>query len=356
MFKFKYIALLTGTLLIIETNQKQTVSTVRSCNVFCGDGFEIDYKTCVCVERAKMLNEHVRKLRSVDIVSKLIRADVYASRRCANDEHWNGSACIATVSLCPGGYHWNGYACIIQSSIQTAVLVPSAPDTKCKFARKKEKEIGESVAAAANIQLPPTVMPTFSTSPMCPFGFVWSGNECQRNPPSCPSGYVYYENMCRLNRSAFEMTTVPSEVDTHETFDAITEENVDKGNRWQQKPFERTADVESHARYETAKAQHSVDVTDQMEISQGSNGQPCCNIMTPRICRQISSKSSSKWQCYHHKQRQCVDFCTKPTIYLRPKQHSFNAPLLIMPPPPPRLMKLMQNHAYRETNIGRFFV
>ncbi|XP_055308424.1 uncharacterized protein LOC129572484 [Sitodiplosis mosellana] len=348
MFKFKYLSILTGTLLIIETNQLLIVPKVPACNVFCGNGFEINFETCGCVEKT-MLNESEQRVRSVDSVSvsKLIRADVFASRRCANDEHWNGSACIATISLCPGGYHWNGRACIIQSSIQTAALVPSAPDTKCKYAKKQEKEAEEAAAlVAANMQLPSTVMPTFSTSPMCPFGFIWSGNECVRNPPTCPSGYIYHENMCRLNRRVVETTTEPVTQGS-----LPSRENVFNGNKWQQKPFESTVNVKSPSRYDSVKRQHTIDVVDETEISQDPNGQPCCSIMTPRICRRISSRTGAKWQCYHHKYRRCGEFCSKSTIYLRPKQFSFNEPLLIMPPPPPRLMKLMQKHAYRETNI-----
>lgn len=354
MLKFKYLTIFVGTLLLIETHQLLIVSKVRACNVFCDDGFKINYETCECIEE-NLLYKNERKIRSTDSVSvtKLIRADLFASHRCANDEHWNGNACISTISLCPGGYHWNGRACIIQTSIQTAALVPSAPDTKCEYAKKKEKETEEAAAVAAaaalvpaNIQLPPIVMPTFSTSPMCPFGFVWIDNDCVRNQPICPSGYFYYKNMCRLNQRAKETTTESVTQESFTAIENILRENIMNGNKWQQKP------LDIPLRYETVKKQHEVEVTDETE-DQDQNGQLCCSIMSPRICRRISSKSTEKWQCYHHKHRRCADFCTKPNIYLRPKQFSFNDPVLIMPPPPPRLMKLMQNHAYRETNIGR---
>lgn len=352
MFKFKYLSALVGTLFLIEINQQPIVSKVSACSLYCDDGFRINYETCACVEKT-WSNIKDRKTRSLDnvAVSKLIRADVFASRRCANDEYWNGSACISTLSLCPGGYHFNGNACIIQTTIQTAALVPSAPNKKCKFAQQKEAE--ETKAAAAYMQLPLTVVPTFSTSPMCPFGFIWLGNKCVQNPPLCPSGYVYHDNMCHLNSQRVTGTT--TETATREITPSITDifkENVTNENKWQQKPFGRDLNVhvQSTEKYKAAKEiQHSGEI----EMFQDLNGQPCCTIMSPRICQRSSSQSGGRWQCYHHEHRRCGDFCTKPTIYMRPKQFSFNEPLLIMPPPPPRLMKLMQNYAFRETNIGK---
>lgn len=194
MLKLKCFSIVIIAFILIETNQELIISKVfNKCNVFCDDG-NINFETCSCVTNA--VNEIHRKLRSLDRVSmsKLIKDDEFtsqASNRCNNDEYWNGNGCISTISLCPGGYHWNGRTCIIQLSIQTTALVPSEPDKKCKYAQLREQQ-------AANIQLPDTVMPSISTSPMCPFGLIWSGSNCARNPPVCPTGYVYYENMCHL--------------------------------------------------------------------------------------------------------------------------------------------------------------
>lgn len=356
MLQFKYLSVLVGTLFIIETNQQLIVRNKKACNVVCLDDGEVDYETCECVERSA-LNKWQRKIRSLDSVSvsKLIRNDVVASRRCAFNEYWNGSECISTI--CPGGYQWNGRnACIIQTFLETAALVPSAPDTKCKYAKKKGAETTE---AAENIQLPPiTVMPTFSTSPMCPFGFIWSGDKCVRNPPICPNGYSYHENVCRLN--SHEVTTLATTQESHPSIEHILKENIANGNKWQQNPLDKQTNLNEdlHIRYESVRTkQHALDTSDETEEVENPNNQPCCAIMSPRMCRRISNQTGRTWQCYHHKYRRCGDFCTKPTIYLRPKQFSFKEPILIMPPPPPRLMKMiLQNHAHRETNIGRFHI
>lgn len=288
--------------------------------------------------------KQVRQTRSVDrpLISKLISDNKPQafSDRCFGDEYWNGSSCIPLISLCPGGYHWNGDTCIIQSSIQTAALVPSPPDTKCALRAKLR------AASDSNVQLASTVMPTYSTSPMCPFGFVWTGDKCTRNPPLCPNGYVYRGNICHLIKSQpdiVESTTLPAP----DTF----EHNRKSGNKWQQKPI----DTENNLGL-TYEIENTANDMNENNIIANDQTQHCCMIMSPRICRRLKNIShTEQWQCYHQKNRRCSEFCTKPTIYLRPKKFSFIDPILIMPPPPRRLQKLMQNHIYRETNIGKEF-
>lgn len=341
MLTSKYL-LIGATLLIfflIETNQQLIVGKVHVCNLFCGDDDVIDFKTCTCVQRKA--NESERKIRSLDrvSVSKLIRGDEFTSQssnhRCSNDELWNGRTCISSISLCPGGYHWNGRACIIQSSIQTAALVPSDPDKKCKYAQQREEELTQR----SYEHLPATVAPTISTSPMCPFGFIWSDKGCLKSAPICPSGYFYSGNSCHLNArhttdTMPEMTTKKARNEATHLIGEISRKTRIESNKWQQKPHEDIVNVEM-------RAEHS-DV-----------GEPCCSIMSPRICQRIPSQLNEQWKCYHHKHRLCGDICTKPNLFLRPKQFSFIEQILIMPPPPPRLMKLIQNHAHRDTNIGK---
>lgn len=341
-------------IVLIETNQESIVPKLSNkCNEICDDVHVIDSKTCSCVKT--VVNENHRNTRSLDrvLVSKLIRDDELVSQtsnQCSYNEYWNGNACISSISLCPGGYHWNGRACIIQSSIQTAALVPSEPDKKCKYAQQREEQ-------ASNIQLPDTVMPTISTSPMCPFGFIWSGSNCVRNPPICPSGYVYYGDICHRNTKWTTETTTETiaYAPTHETpsFYETINQNINNRNQGWQQPFYRTTEI--ILKVEPITENPMDDDNDEKRMTYDQNQQPCCSILSPRICRRISTKFSEQWQCFHYKYKRCGLFCTKPKVIIRPKKISFNEPLLIMPPPPPRLMKLMQNHAYRETNNGKMF-
>lgn len=340
-------------MLSIEAHQQLLVSNAPDCNLFCGDGYVIDFRTCACV--GTWSSGIKRKIRSSDssLMSKLIRNDETTSKasyfRCNNDEQWNGSACVSSISLCPGGYHWNGHACIIQSLIQTAVLVPSAPDTRCKNAKMREAE-------QIYMHLPLTAMPIYSTSPLCPFAFVWDGSRCVRNPPTCPNGYSYYGNTCHLKVQQAKPTN--PETTTQPSTDAISRRNQINGNKWQQMPFASDANIELISRYEHTVNNPEIERSEDGVISRDQN-QPCCSIMSPRICRRISNKTGEWWQCYNRKHRGCGDYCTKPNIYLRPKKSSFIEPLLIMPPPPRRLQKLLQQYLHQETNIGKgagFFI
>ncbi|XP_031638793.1 uncharacterized protein LOC116350925 [Contarinia nasturtii] len=340
MLKLNYLCIFIGALFISETNQQN----VHDCKLFCDAVSVIDSETCACVKTAVSEIERKKRSSDGDSTSDVIRGDEFTTHRCSNDEKWNGSACISTISLlCPGGYQWNGRTCIIQTRVETAALVPSPPDTKCKYAKEREKE-------AERLQMPLMVMPTFSTSPMCPFGFIWLSNSgCVRNPnPVCPSGYSYYNNICHFNQQPLKDTIVETTTQESSTGD-IFKQNSITGNKWLKKPIVRYENVELPHKVETENGHSPTD--EEAEISYNKNGQRCCNMMTPKICRQVSNELGVKWQCYHQKYRRCGDFCTKPSIYLRPKQISFNEPILIMPPPPPRLMKLMQNHVFRETNI-----
>lgn len=339
MLNSQYLLVFIVALLLIGENQQFVIAKVPKCNISCIDESVIDLATCSCVQSN---SEDVRHKRTSDnqLISKLIRDDEFATQassdRCNNDEHWSGNACIPLISLCPGGYHWNGHACIIQSTVKTAALVLSPPDTKCPFRANHNNEND------SNKQLPLTVMPIYSTSPMCPFRLVWSGDKCIRNPPSCPSGYIYRANFCHLMTSASDVTESPS-------LGNILEQNIRNGNKWQQKPVDSDLDVESTYGIENS----AIEVNDNKMISNDQIHQHCCSIMSPRLCRRIKNGRGEQWQCFHHNSRRCTEFCTKPNIYLRPKKFSFVDPILIMPPPPRRLQKLMQNSAFRESNIGK---
>lgn len=349
MFQLKCWFTLIVALFLNESNQQIVIPNVYKCNLVCGDENLIDIKTCSCVHNTQSNRENVREIRSPDnpLISKLISVDKHETRtsrdRCYSDEYWNGRSCIPLISLCPGGYHWNGDSCITQSSIiQTAALIQSPSNTNCALRAKLANE------HHSNIQRPSTVMPTYSTSPMCPFGLIWNGDKCIRVPPVCPNGYKYRDNICYLIETqpfdTIETTTLPPLGD-------IFEKRVRNGEKWQQKPFNTDSNLGFISG--TDSSTDSSETNDNKIIKNDQNHQHCCLIMSPRICRRIKNSQDERWQCYHQTNRQCNEFCTKPNIYLRPKKFSYIDSTLIMPPPPRRLQKLMQNSVYRETNIGK---
>lgn len=301
---------------LMETKQQSIVnaSPVNDClNTMCGNGYTLDLKTCLCIDNEPMndSSNSVRDRRLSDklLVSKLIRDDEFVmqtfSDRCRNNEQWNGRECIPLISLCPGGYHWNGHVCVIQVLTETVALIPSAPDTRCAL-NAKINDQSRNLDSDSYQQLPMTVMPTYSTSPMCPFGFIWSDDDkCIRNPPTCPNQYYFHENLCHLTVSS------------------------------------------------TSKNNQTTENSAQTSTDNDQNHKNCCIIRSPRLCRRKIHNRKEQWQCYHRQNRLCDDFCTKPNLYLRPKKTMFVEPLLIIPPLPRRLQKFMLNSPFRESNIGK---
>lgn len=335
MLAFKFLLIYIKVLLIVTNH---VASNEQDCNRICAAGAQIDMVSCRMCVGVRMK----RQLPDNLLVSKLIRDDEIVTQstnvnRCSNNEQWIGNACIPSVSLCPGGYHWNGNACIVQTVTQTAVLVPAPPNTKCHAAQLKLNDQTISVEQS----LPRTVMPTYSTSPMCPFGFVWSGVRCIRNPPVCPERYIFHANICHL--IAPSLNNVISTTLTPP--DNILSDDV----KSQQKFIDSDVSMEFGSEHKYGM----VNVASFEASAEDLNGQNCCSIMSPRICRRNNKHRYEQWQCYHRKHRRCGDFCTKPNIFLRPGKTSFIEPLLVMPPPSGRLQKLLQRHAYRDTNIGK---
>lgn len=332
---YLFVVFLIGASFILETKQQSVISTVHECtNTMCDNSYTIDLLTCLCIDNEPVNDSN--SVRNRRLVSKLIRDDeivMQASNdRCRNDEQWNGNECISLISFCPGGYRWNGHTCIIQVLTETAALIATGPDTKCALnAKHKNRQSGNSETQS----LPEIVMPTYSTSPQCTFGFIWSNDKCMRNPPTCPSQYVFHENLCHLTTSSTSPSSTPSQI-VATTMQSTFNDRLNK-NRWA-----------SNLQHEIENSSAEVNTdNDQTE------NKHCCTIMSPRMCRRRVYNRNVQWQCYHHQYRRCGDFCTKPKLYMRPKKSIFVEPLLIMPPPPRRLQKLMLNLVHRETNIGK---
>lgn len=336
MFTIHFVSVIfsIGILFLIETKQHSIVSPANDCiDAMCIDNEPInDSGTSV----------RNRRLSDKSLVSKLIRDDEFvmqasSSDRCRNTEQWNGNECIPLISVCPEDYHWNGYTCVIQMVTKTAALVPSGPDTKCARNAKINSQPGDSDAVHRQ-SLPMTVMPTYSTSPMCPFGFVWSNDKCMHNPPTCPGQYVFHENLCHLRLS--------STSNTIETIRQPLYGNNLNGNSWRTtQPTNIDFKQNPKQEIENSAVESSTDYD--------RNHKNCCIIRSARLCRRKIYKRKEQWQCYHHQYRRCGGICTKPNLFVRPKKTVFVDPLLIMPPLPRRLQKFMLNLPYRESNIGK---
>lgn len=338
----------------METNQQSMSLPANGCiDTMCDTSRTLDLQTCSCVDNESSDSVgRVRRLSDKLLVSKLIRDDEFvmqaSSDRCRNNEQWNGHECVPLISLCPGGYHWNGHTCIIQVTTKTVALVPSERDTRCPLNAKiseytSSSKIDEQSSGSNSISnsnshsipsLPMTVMPTYSTSPMCPFGFVWLDDKCIRSPSTCPNQYIFHENLCHLR-----VSSAPKSIET--TRQPIDQADNLTENNW------RTPPTNMEQNHKQRRIESSTAETD------AENDDHCCAIRSPRLCQRKIHNRNDQWQCYHRQYRRCGEFCTKPTLYLRPKKTMFIEPLLIIPPPPRRLQKFMLNLPYRRSDIGK---
>ncbi|KAM7360384.1 uncharacterized protein ACRADG_005157 isoform 2-T2 [Cochliomyia hominivorax] len=57
-------------------------------------------------------------------------------------------------------------------------------------------------------------------------------------------------------------------------------------------------------------------------------GAKCCEVMTPRICKNYNNR----WRCYSRRSRRCGEFCVAPIIYLKPPRIYVRPPYVVMPP------------------------
>lgn len=368
----------------IETNQQLDALKINICennnqnNIkACSIGFKFNYINCTC--DAIPLNERIDNVRLANsfLVSKLITsnfASSASSHKCSNNnEKWNGSDCILSHAMCPGGYQWNGNdACVMQLSLRTHALVPLPPDKKCKHAQNAQSTT--TPATTTTTTSSSAILPIFITSPSCSFGFIWENNECQKSLPICPENYVYLDGECHLksidsfvdgnkwlqkptnlkkfDSSSAQILSIPKPSisslfgsSLHSKAKNSKIDSIDP-NKWLQKP---SFEIDESVKFEPIESDLTVD-----EIAISSlHDQPCCIISSPRICRQISPKIKNRWQCFHHTNQRCGSFCSKSKVFLRPQKSIYSAPLLIMPPAPHRLSKLLQRLSSRDKNIGK---
>lgn len=254
-------------------------------------------------------------------------------RNCSDNSRlmWNGSACVSSAVLCPGGYQWNGVVCVIQQSIiHLRASVPSKCDKKAqtiaptlanRLSRIEEVTVSsmsrssefptkaDSIDSAGIFgELP---LPIYTSSPLCSFGYIWDRNECRKIAPICPENYAFAYGKC-LRRS----------FPIHSFANGL--------NKWRKRSIEPNVE--------------------KLEEQNDS----CCTIASPRYCRQITTDN---WQCFHHKVKGCGNICVKPVIFLRPKRQLWTGNLLVMTPPSQRLASILQgNHIQSDRKIGRYLL
>lgn len=220
-------------------------------------------------------------------------------------------------------------------------------------------------------------MPPFDYPGICPAGFQYHNRRCYR----CPQGYTFCNNQCvRGNYNCYNGGS-PSNNDRHITINIIPKNNGNSspGPIAPQQPnynivnhFEpinntvsnvnnitnpvslnnintnnvfvytetqcndgsiRTTIVKNN---ETVSGcvdlnpsthKNGLELSESEEDSDGSK--KCCEIVTPKQCRQVSDK----WICAHKKYRYCGHFCIAPKMYLKTTAPSYQEHVLTMPPP-----------------------
>lgn len=73
------------------------------------------------------------------------------------------------------------------------------------------------------------------------------------------------------------------------------------------------------------------DSTDEPAVPPNTTTSPphrCCTVITPRTCKE----GNNRWHCYSRKNKQCGDFCTAPTIYLKPPRVYSRPNYMVIPP------------------------
>lgn len=306
------------------------------------------------------------------------------TRNCGDGRIWIGSGCVSSVVLCPGGYQWNGSVCATAEQItRIRVAVPTSRDGKAgapaaastyeatqaskyaatgsavgttvatahvdgemagemlpldlsdEFGASMESNIPESPSSATDLTEPPA--PTYTTSPFCSFGYIWTNGGCRKASPNCPIGFDLVQEKC--------VRQAPQRTD-----------DLHGPNKWQK----RSVALWSSAKLSEMAAQQSNMSVDQSGKAVGplkvDVGEPkCCTVFSPRYCRQVEPHMKNKWQCFHQKVKGCGNICLKPEVYLRASSQKWTGSLLVMPPPSRRVADILRfgNRITGDVKIGR---
>lgn len=324
-----------------DSSDNQPSSSCWNRNKSCPIGFKLNQQNCTCI---------LDNNRSYDLLSQLRRTISEAARstnhNCSDSRmKWNGSTCVSSAVLCPGGYQWNGFACVTQSTMQIRASVPtkcskSATTTKINSRTTVEKERESAVSVpvlfanaakqteslpgldsfnADDVRLIKTSaeraevlrgdelqLPIYKTSPLCPFGHIWEKNECQRAAPTCTANFAYANGKC-IRRAT----------------------QLNESNKWRKRSI----------------------APDNVIVNASKK---CCTVISPRYCRPIAPGVADNWLCFHQKTKGCGNICVKPVISLQPQRQMWTGSLLVMPPPSRRLSGIFHsNRIQRNKKTGK---
>lgn len=298
------------------------------------------------------------------------------TRSCGDGRIWIGSGCVSSAVLCPGGYQWNGSVCTTAEQItRIRVAVPTSRIVKAggpaaaskyeatgsavgtteatahvdremagemlpldlsdEFSESLESNIPESPLSATDSAEPPA--PTYTTSPFCSFGYIWTNGGCRKASANCPIGFDLVQEKC--------VRQTPQRTD-----------DLNGMNKWQK----RSVALWSSSKLGEMTAQQSNVSFEQSEKAVGplkvGVGEPkCCTVYSPRYCRQVVPHVKNKWQCFHQKVKGCGNICLKPEVYLRAASQKWTGSLLVMPPPSQRVADILRfgNRITGDVKIGR---
>lgn len=184
--------------------------------------------------------------------------------------------------------------------------------------------------------MPPTI-----NQSICPAGFQYRNRRCYR----CPQDYTFCNNQC-IRGSDCSSSAPPPKVyniinniepinNTVVNINNITNpvhlNNINTNNIFVYTETEcrdgsiRTTMIKNN---ETINGCVDKDEPNETEEEQDTL-KKCCEIITPKQCRQ----KSNKWICAHKKYRYCGHFCIADKMYLKPSGPSYQHQVLTMPPP-----------------------
>lgn len=345
---------------------------------FCPPGYAYDRARIICVAENIIIRPSV-------LAPSCLEGYILVNGVCVVKDY-PGPATEIAPPQCPNGYVFNGKVCVRHVNIVNPVHPPYGPVTH-PFPR-----------------------------PACPFGFVWSNNQCTQIKPLCPEGFIYYNNACYLKPRPHQPPIVESTTEYLErnvsfvppksehrptnTAGEIIITNVIHNNNSIHNPInimtnnsnrfevhiyrgpnggqtitatscsddlhlirnnDTSSDSSGSRNCSNGAITIQIDSTTESHPHQLANanidsaeesGAPCCDIVSPRKCKRVSTKTGDEWRCYHRKYHRCARYCTQPKIFLKPRRVMYVEPILIMPPPPARFVKMMSYPSNRLSDIG----
>lgn len=161
--------------------------------------------------------------------------------------------------------------------------------------------------------------------PACPSGLVWHGKRCQK--PAYIITILEMDNIVvnQMNDSNYTIKQNTSNYIPPAIYTTVNRTQPTHLINQINTPTNLSADDYLH-KFHLKRNNSRIDFTNSKNA--GGN---CCNIITPRICRQFGKK----WICFSRHQNLCDRrICNATIVYLKAPEIRYKPPLLIMPPNP----------------------